>query len=133
MRQRVDGRAIAAIFCGGFLGTVVRAELSDLLVNDTGQWPWATFMVNIVGAFALGYIVATLREGTSLSLYRRPFLATGLCGGLTTFSTLQVELVRMLVDGHVGLAAVYAVASIGLGFPSVALGAALSRRPRVAL
>ena len=62
------------------------------------EWPWATFLVNIVGAFPLGYFATRLQERLPLSAYRRPFLGTGFCGALTTFSTMQLELLRML-DG----------------------------------
>ena len=59
-------------------------------------------MVNIVGAFLLGYFTTRLQERLPLSSYRRPLLGTGLCGGLTTFSTMQVEIVKMLDGRHVG-------------------------------
>ena len=63
---------------------------------DPGRWPWPTFVANIVGAFLLGYFTTRLLERLPVSSYRRPLLGTGLCGGLTTFSTMQVETIRML-------------------------------------
>jgi CrcB protein len=129
--MHVDGRELAAIFAGGFLGAVARAELAQALPYETGQWPWATFIVNIAGALLLGYSTTRLQERLPLSAYRRPFLGTGLCGGLTTFSTMQLELLRMLDDDRVALALGYAAASIIGGFLAVAVATNLVRRARV--
>jgi CrcB protein len=129
--MHVDGRELAAIFAGGFLGAVARAELAQALPYESGQWPWATFVVNIAGALLLGYFTTRLQERLPLSAYRRPFLGTGLCGGLTTFSTMQLELLRMLDDDRVALALGYAAASIIGGFLAVAVATNLVRRARV--
>jgi fluoride exporter len=123
-----DPRELAAIFAGGVAGAVARAQLVEWLPHDTGEWPWATFIVNIAGAFLLGYFTTRLLERLPLSAYRRPALGTGLCGALTTFSTMQVELVYMLDDGEFALAAGYATASIVAGFLAVAVAANLVRR-----
>jgi len=66
-----------------------------------------------------------------VSSYRRPFLGTGLCGGLTTFSTMQVETLKMVEHGHYGLAAGYTAGSIGAGLVAVYVGTVLVRRVRV--
>jgi CrcB protein len=123
---------LAAIFAGGFIGAVARAALVELLPYAPPQWPWATFAVNVAGAFLLGVFVTRLQERLPLSAYRRPFLATGVCGALTTFSTMQLELLEMLDGGHVGLAAGYAAASVLAGFAAVATATNLVRRARIA-
>jgi fluoride exporter len=125
--MRIDRRELAAIFAGGFIGAVARAALGDALVTDPGSWPWSTFAVNIVGAFLLGYFSTRLQERLPPSAYRRPLLGTGFCGALTTFSTMQVELLDMLDAGRAGLAALYAAVSIGLGFLAVAAATNLVR------
>jgi CrcB protein len=127
----VDRRELAAVFAGGFIGTVARAELADALPDSSGRWPWATFTVNIVGAFMLGYFTTRLQERLPLSSYRRPLLGTGLCGGLTTFSTMQLELLRMLDRGQLPMALAYALVSVAVGFLAVALATNLVRRARV--
>ena len=126
-----DNRELAAVFAGGALGTVARAGLATLMVTDPGRWPWPTFIVNIVGAFLLGYFTTRLLERLPVSSYRRPLLGTGLCGGLTTFSTMQVETLKMIEHHHYGLAAAYTAASITAGLFAVNLATVLVRRVRV--
>ena len=75
--MRIDAAELAAIFAGGFVGAVARAALVEALPHQTGQWPWATFAVNIIGAFAVGYFTTRLQERLPLSTYRRPLLGTG--------------------------------------------------------
>jgi CrcB protein len=87
--------------------------------------------VNVLGALLLGYFVTRLQERLPPTRYGRPFLATGMCGALTTFSTVQIELLRMLDHDHVGLALGYAAASIAAGFVAIALATSLTRRVRV--
>ena len=128
---RADGREVAAIFVGGALGTLARAALAEGFPHSATSWPWPTFAVNIVAAFLLGYFVTRLQERLPLSSYRRPLVGTGLCGGLSTFSTMQVEIVKML-DAHAwGLAAGYAAASIAAGYAALQLATAMVRRVRV--
>ncbi|BBX51243.1 fluoride efflux transporter CrcB [Mycolicibacterium poriferae] len=124
----VDRRELAAVFAGGALGTLARAGFEELAAPDPGRWPWPTFTVNIVGAFLLGVFVTRLLERLPLSSYRRPFLGTGFCGGLTTFSTMQVETIAMLEHGHYGLAVGYTAASVALGLLAVYLATVLVRR-----
>ncbi|ORJ55533.1 fluoride efflux transporter CrcB [Mycobacterium simiae] len=126
-----DYRELAAVFAGGALGTLARAALSTLTVPDPAAWPWPTFTVNIVGAFLIGYFTTRLLERLPLSSYRRPVLGTGLCGGLTTFSTMQVETLSMIEHGHWVLATAYTGVSIVLGLVAVQVATALVRRARV--
>jgi fluoride exporter len=128
---RFDVRELSAIFAGGFVGAVARAELLQALPDRVGSWPWATFMANVVGAFLLGYFTTRLQERLPVSAYRRPLLGTGLCGGLTTFSTMQVELLRMLDADRVGLAVGYALASVAAGLLAVMVATNLVRRARL--
>jgi fluoride exporter len=123
-----DYRELAAVFVGGALGTLARTGLSNLVVADPTHWPWPTFIVNIVGAFLVGYFTTRLLERLPLSSYRRPLLGTGLCGGLTTFSTMQVEALKMIEHHDYGLAAGYTAASILLGLLAVYLATAVVRR-----
>lgn len=126
-----DHTETAAVFVGGSIGALARAGLGVAFSGQPCQWPWVTFAVNIIGAFALGYLTTRLLERLPLSSYRRPLLGTGFCGGLTTFSTMQVEILHMLARGDWPLAAGYATASIAGGLAAVWLASALVRRVRV--
>jgi CrcB protein len=128
---RIDIRELAAIFAGGTLGAVLRVELSNAFPTTTGRWPWVVFAINVSGAFILGYAVTRLQERLPLSTYRRPLIGTGFCGALTTFSTLQLELLKMVDADRYGLAIAYAAASIAAGYAAVFLATALVRRVRV--
>jgi CrcB protein len=126
-----DRRELAAIFAGGFVGAIVRAELVEALPFHPGRWPWATFLVNVVGAFMVGYFATRLQERLPVSAYRRPLLGTGFCGALTTFSTMELELLRMLDGDHLGLAVAYALVSVFTGLLAVWAATNLVRRARL--
>lgn len=126
-----DYRELGAVFAGGALGTLARAGLGTLTAADPASWPWPTFAVNIVGAFLVGYFTTRLLERLPLSSYRRPLLGTGFCGGLTTFSTMQLETLKMLEHGHWALATAYTLTSIVLGLAAAHLATKLVRRVRV--
>src|ERR1700759_5169982 len=101
MRQRrFDRRELAAIYAGGVIGALGRVGLSEALPHGVDAWPWATFAVNMVAAALLGWFVTRLGERLPPSTYRRPFLGTGICGALTTFSTPRLELFKMLEGGY---------------------------------
>jgi fluoride exporter len=126
-----DRRELAAIFAGGALGSALRTGLSELAPTHTGHWPWVTFVVNVGGCLLLGYLVTRLQERLPVTAYRRPLLGTGVCGALTTFSTFQIELLRMLDDGDIGLAIAYGAGSLAAGFVGIALGTGIVRRARL--
>ncbi len=126
-----DCREVAAVFAGGAIGALARAALGEAFPLAPTQWPWPTFAVNILGAFLLGYFVTRLQERLPLSSYRRPLLGTGLCGGLTTFSTMQVELVTMLDAHDYGLVLGYGSACVVAGYAAVQLATAMVRRVRI--
>lgn len=127
----LDAREVAAVFAGGAAGTLVRAALAEGFPHSATSWPWFTFAVNVVAALLLGYFVTRLQERLPVSKYRRPLLGTGLCGGLSTFSTMQVELLKM-IDAHAyGLAVGYAAASIAAGYAAIQFATAAVRRSGV--
>lgn len=126
-----DRRELAAIFAGGAVGAALRTGLVELAPTHAGRWPWVTFAVNLAGSFLLGYLVTRLQERLPITAYQRPLLGTGLCGALTTFSTFQLELLRMLDRGDDLPALAYCAASLAAGFAGLALGTAIVRRAKL--
>jgi CrcB protein len=129
--RQFDFPRLAAIYVGGVLGALARVGLAEATPHGPDSWPWGTFAVNMAGALLLGYFFARLRDHAEDSL-AHPFLTTGICGTLTTFSTVQLELFEMIDDGHLGLAAAYLGATVLAGFFCVRAGIALERRPEAA-
>jgi CrcB protein len=126
-----DRRELAAIFVGGAIGGGVRTGIVQLAPVHAGTWPWTTFTINVVGCVLLGYLITRLQERLPITAYRRPLLGTGLCGALTTFSTFQLELIRLFDRHDWLLAAGYGGGSIAAGFAGMALGTAVVRRARL--
>ena len=118
-------RLLLAIFAGGCAGALTRAGLLELAPTHAGRWPWVTFGVNVAGSLLLGF-VATHRSPASRT---RALVGTGFCGALTTFSTLQLELLEMLDADRVGMTVLYAGGSVAAGLAGVALGARAAPRP----
>jgi CrcB protein len=125
---RIDLRELVAIFAGGCIGAVTRVWVARAVPVSPHGWPWPTFLVNVVGALLLGYFATRLQERLPLSAYRRPFLGTGICGGLTTFSTMQVEVLKMIDARDFALAIGYVAASMLAGLTAVAAATAAVRR-----
>jgi CrcB protein len=118
-----------AVLAGGALGSLARAGTAEAFPTRSGEWPWATFAVNLAGALILGWLTTRLTEMVAPTRYARFLLGTGFCGALTTFSTFQVETLRLAKDGHADMAAAYAVASLAAGM-LVVVGATVAARRR---
>jgi CrcB protein len=119
---------LVAVAVGGALGTMARYELALAEPVGSGRFPWATFGANVAGSLVLGIAVVVWADPRAASRVARAFVAVGICGGLTTFSTWMVESVLLTRDRDGGLAAVYLVVSLAVGFAAVALGVAGTRR-----
>ena|SRR5579875_359634 len=126
-----DSRELAAIFVGGAAGALLRVWLGIKFSVADGSWPWVTFAINVTGSAALAYAATRLQERLPQSTYRRPLVGTGFCGAYTTFSTMQVEILRMLDRGRLELAVVYSAASVGAGYAAIWITTAAVRRYRL--
>jgi fluoride exporter len=118
---------VLSILVGGAAGALARAGLAEALPHRGGSWPWATFIVNLAGALFLGWLLTRLAERIAPTRHWRLLLGTGLCGALTTFSTFQIETIRLAKDGYVGVAIAYAVVSIALGMACAVAGTVAAR------
>ena len=113
---------LALVAVGGACGAVLRYVVDQLVTaRRTGPFPWGTYVVNVVGCLVLG-AVAGFARGTAAADWVLPLLGTGLCGGLTTFSTFSFETLRLLEDGEWWRAAANVGASLGAGLAAVAIG-----------
>ncbi len=128
--RRGGGAIWLAIAAGGALGTLARLGLAEALPAPGAAWHWSTLLANVVGAAALGVVLVRLPNPASGPSRLRAFLATGVCGGLTTFSTMQRELLTMIDHGHGALALSYAAVSIVAGLIAVLVAVRLSNRGR---
>ena len=116
-----------AVMLGGGLGAGLRhaANLGALRWLGPG-FPWATMFVNVAGSALMGALVALLLARPQLAPYRA-FLATGLLGGLTTFSTFSADTVALWERGDASAAIVYVLGSLVLGLGGLVAGLAIAR------
>ena len=118
----LDPRVALAVVLGGALGAIARRGLLVALPFDGRGWPWATFAANLAGTAVLGLLLAVAQHLPARAILLRPFLGAGFCGALTTFSALQLELIRLGRSGHAALAAGYVAASLAGGLVLAAVG-----------
>jgi len=119
----------ALLLAGGGIGTLLRFSLALFVDTRLGvRFPWGTLAVNLLGCFAIGWLVtwAGLRGGLSPSA--RLFLVSGLLGGFTTFSSFGMETWQLVEGGRVGAAALNAAGSVAAGLAAVAAGVWLARQ-----
>ena len=123
-------RFIALVGLGGAGGTAAR-HLLDEAIGSVHGFPLGTFLINVVGAFALGILLETLARSGSDAGHRRRFrllLGTGFLGGFTTYSALAVDADTLLRTGHLGTALAYAVGTVTLGLVASVAGIAVARK-----
>ena len=120
-------RDLLLVAAGGALGSAARYGVGRLMGPQmTGVVPWHTLLVNATGAFAIGLLlVAAARLGWPG--WWRPFLAVGILGGYTTFSTFALETVELALRGSWGVAAGYSLGTLACGLLATAGGIALGR------
>jgi len=116
-------RTILIVGSGGFIGSVLR-YLVQLFVERgmSSTFPWGTLVANIAGSFIIGVVFALAQKGNLLSAEWRMFLAVGLCGGFTTFSSFAYNNFTMLEEGIYGQFFLNVGGSLVLGLLAVYLG-----------
>ncbi len=105
---------------GGGIGSMLRYAAG--MFTSTKYFPYATLTVNIIGSFIIGIVFAISIKDETFANNWKLFLATGLCGGFTTFSAFSLENMELLQNGKVGMAIIYSGLSILLGIAAAFLG-----------
>jgi fluoride exporter len=125
--RRAEAVIVVALACGGVLGAVSRYAISLALPTETARFPWGTFLINVSGSAALGFLLVLVIEHFPRGRLVRPVLGTGFLGAYTTFSTFTVEAVDLVRAGHAVTALVYLVGSVFAGLLAVWAGMTAAR------
>jgi CrcB protein len=119
---------ILVVTVGGALGTLSRYGLGVWISSKWNQgFPLHTFLINISGAFLLGFLNILFIERLTASPLWRLGIGVGFLGAFTTFSTFGFEVISLLEGGSFFTAGLYTLLSILVGFTGVALGVGLAR------
>jgi CrcB protein len=121
-------RTAVAIAVAGAVGALARYGLEGFVGRRAaGAFPWGTFVVNVSGAFALGFLFTLMTGRLTVAAWLRGAVTIGLLGAYTTFSTLSFETYRLLEDRALGLAAANMFGSLGAGLLAVYAGVVAGR------
>jgi CrcB protein len=121
-------RTVVGIALAGALGALARYGLEGAVARRSpGAFPWGTFVVNVTGAFALGFVFTVMAERLEVAPWLRSTLTIGFLGAYTTFSTLSFESYRLAEDGAWALAAANILGSMAAGLAAVYLGVVTGR------
>ena len=115
--------AILSVALGGAIGSALRYLVSVWFVETVGpSLPWGTFAINVTGSFAIGVVLQLAATQPAFNPYVRLFLAAGVLGGYTTFSTFAFETLALGQSERMPAAILYAAGSVLLGVAAAALG-----------
>lgn len=112
-------KQLILVFIGGGVGSIGRYLLGKIWNDPSSGIPYGTFAANIVGSLIIGLILGWALKNNALSSNTTLLLATGFCGGFTTFSTFAYENHALLKSGDFMSFAIYAIASFALGIFAV--------------
>ena len=121
-RLRFRPRVLALVFVGGCGGGLLRYAVTRHWPTSSTAFPWPTFAVNVIGAFVLAALVAGVASRERTRAWLRPLLGTGVCGALTTFSSLVVAVDRLAAHGRLATGVGYLLLSIVAGLAAATLG-----------
>ena len=110
------------VFIGGGFGSGLRYLIGKYLNSSLGGFPIGTFTVNIIGSLLIGLILGYAAKENSLSQNQVLLLATGFCGGFTTFSAFAHENFQLLKTGDIIQFSIYTIGSIVVGLIAVFIG-----------
>lgn len=110
-----------AVGFGGFIGAVLRYLIGLIPIKNPESFPIHTFIINMVGAFAIGCIAFAVSKNENIDPKLLLFLKIGICGGFTTFSTFSLETAELIKGGSIVIAVIYVIASVAVGVLAVML------------
>jgi CrcB protein len=116
------------VAAGGAIGSMLRYLFGVAATRAFGpDFPWGTLGVNIIGSFVMGALVTALALLGSSSQALRAFLAVGVLGGFTTFSSFSLDFATLMERGQTGTAALYLAGSVGISLLAIFAGMAATR------
>lgn len=124
---RLRASVLLAVYVGGVAGGLARYAVTSAWPTPTRGFPWATFVVNTAGAFALAVLLVLLIEGSAPRRYARPLLGTGFLGAFTTFSSVVAATAQLAAHGHGRTATGYLAGSVLATLCAAFLGLLLGR------
>jgi CrcB protein len=124
---RHHGPVLGVVAVGGGLGTLARYGISRLLPAAPDGFPWATFLINVLGCLLIGVLMVLVTEVYAAHRLVRPFLGVGVLGGFTTFSTYALEIHELLRPGTIGVAFGYLAGTLVAAMLAVLAGTWLTR------
>lgn len=118
---------LGTISAGGVLGALARYGLDEAFPHRPGEWPWATWSINVGGCLLIGVLMVLISEVSTGQRLLRPFLGVGVLGGFTTFSTAIVDVQQLVGVGAAGAGLTYLVGTVVAALVAVIAGSALTR------
>jgi CrcB protein len=114
---------------GGAAGSVLRYLIATLVQSQSSSgFPFGTLTVNVIGCLIIGVFVGlSMTKPDSMGSTSRLLLATGFCGGFTTFSAFSAETIALLDKGDIMTAVLYVAVSVGIGLLATLFGILLAR------
>jgi len=127
-RRRASFAVIGVIALGGATGSLLRYQASVIWPTPIGTFPTTTLLVNVLGCLVIGAFMIVISELWDAHRLVRPFFATGVLGGFTTFSTYCLDIVNLVRLGHPASAVFYLFLTAIGAMLAVALGMLGTRR-----
>ena len=121
-------KSFLLVFLGGGLGSALRYLVASAMNQYSKVLPFGTFTVNILGCLLIGMILGYAQRENTLTSNQTLLLATGFCGGFTTFSAFANENLELIKNGEIFNFSVYTIGSILVGILAVFIGFYLINR-----